>query len=242
MMPIPMIGVSGSIDREETKQFILRDYLRCLTEVGSIPLLLSMDMTFPELTACVQRLDGLLLAGGSDIDPLNFNESPINELGEVNPLRDKAEIALVSAFYKAGKPIFGICRGLQVLNVALGGTVYQDLPSQYAGQDGIPPIAHQQTSPPRYASHRAVLETNSLLYRLTGEATIRVNSFHHQAVRKLAPRLSACAHAEDGVIEAAEDESRAFVLGVQWHPERMAANDSVAKRLFEGFIRAASTL
>ena len=239
-MPIPMIGVCGSIDQEEYRQYIARDYLRCLAEAGSIPLLLSMDMTPFEVSVCVERLDGLLLAAGNDVDPMYYNEAPIVGLGEVNPLRDKAEIALINAFRKTGKPILGICRGLQILNAALGGTVYQDLPSQYAGANAAQLISHQQTSPARYASHRVSIKTDSLLYRLIECESLSVNSFHHQAVLKLAPALCACAYAEDGVIEAAEDASHTFTLGVQWHPERMTAVEPAAERLFAEFVRACS--
>ena len=240
-MPIPMIGVCGSIDQEEYRQYITRDYLRCLAEAGSVPLLLSMDMTPYELSVCVRQLDGLLLAGGNDIDPMYYNEAPIVGLGEVNPLRDKAEIALIKAFRDAEKPILGICRGLQILNTALGGTVYQDLPSQFTGVNAAQLISHQQTSPARYASHRVSIKTDSLLYRLTECESLSVNSFHHQAVLKLAPTLSACAYADDGVIEAAEDVSHSFTLGVQWHPERMTADEPAAKRIFDGFISACAS-
>lgn len=236
----PLIGVSGSMDREETRQFILWDYMQCLCDAGAVPLLLSPAMTSSELKACVDKLDGLMLAGGNDIDPDCFGQQPIPELGEVNPARDRLELALIQAFYEAGKPIFGICRGIQMMNVALGGTVYQDLGVQYPADTGNAPMAHQQTSLPRYPSHRVDIAESSLLHRIVGASQLRVNSTHHQAVWKVAPSLAVCARATDGVVEAVEDASRPFVLGVQWHPERMTGTDEAARRLFEAFVQAAS--
>lgn len=241
-MKYPLLGVSGSMDRDETRQYILWDYMQCLCDAGAVPLLLSPAMATPELTAGVQRLDGLMLAGGNDVDPCYFGEQPIPELGEVNPLRDKLELSLIQAFYAAGKPIFGICRGAQMLNVALGGAVYQDLASQYPGSTGSKPLAHQQTSLPRYPSHGVDILENSLLYHITGVCRLKVNSMHHQAISKVAPGLTVCARAADGVVEAVEDASRPFVLGVQWHPERMASTDAAARKLFEAFVKAAQAV
>ena len=200
MAAYPLIGVSGSIDAEETRHFILRDYLTAVIAAGGVPVLLSPDMEGDMLEDCLARLDGLLMAGGNDVSPALFGEPPVE---------------------------------------ALGGSLWQDLPSQYRTADGNPPIAHRQTCPGRYASHTVSVLPGTLLARLTdGAETLRVNSFHHQAV-KAPGSLRMCALAPDGVIEAVEDASLPFFLGVQWHPERMYRSDRAAAALFEGLVRAA---
>lgn len=234
-----MIGVSGSMDREETKYMILSDYMRSLTEAGAAPVLLCPDMTPEELNACVNRLDGLMLAGGNDVDPNLYGQEPVSALGEVNPRRDRFETALIRAFLQAKKPIFGICRGIQAMNVALGGALWQDLPSQYRRPDGRPPMAHQQTCLGQYPFHRVTVADHSLLKRVLGVDALDVNTFHHQAVSVQAPGCVASAVADDGVIEAIELPGYPFVLGVQWHPERMTPADPQARRLFEAFVEAA---
>ena len=239
MAAYPLIGVSGSIDAEETRHFILRDYLTAVIAAGGVPVLLSPDMEGDMLEDCLARLDGLLMAGGNDVSPALFGEPPVEALGEVNPLRDGFEMRLVRLAAARLMPVLGICRGVQAMAAALGGSLWQDLPSQYRTADGNPPIAHRQTSPGRYASHTVSVLPGTLLARLTdGVETLRVNSFHHQAV-KAPGSLRVCALAPDGVIEAVEDVSLPFFLGVQWHPERMYRSDRAAAALFEGLVRAA---
>lgn len=239
MAAYPLIGVSGSIDAEETRHFILRDYLTAVIAAGGAPVLLSPDMKGDMLEDCLARLDGLLMAGGNDVSPALFGEPPVEALGEVNPLRDGFEMRLVRLAAARRMPVLGICRGVQAMAAALGGSLWQDLPSQYRTADGNPPIAHRQTSPGRYASHTVSVLPGTLLARLTdGAETPCVNSFHHQAV-KTPGSLHVCALAPDGVIEAIEDESLPFFLGVQWHPERMYRSDRAAAALFEGLVRAA---
>ena len=239
MAAYPLIGVSGSIDAEETRHFILRDYLTAVIAAGGAPVLLSPDMKGDMLEDCLAHLDGLLMAGGNDVSPALFGEPPVEVLGEVNPLRDGFEMRLVRLAAARRMPVLGICRGVQAMAAALGGSLWQDLPSQYRTADGNPPIAHRQTSPGRYASHTVSVLPGTLLARLTdGAETLRVNSFHHQAV-KAPGSLRVCALAPDGVIEATEDASLPFFLGVQWHPERMYRSDRAAAALFEGLVRAA---
>ena len=184
MAAYPLIGVSGSIDAEETRHFILRDYLTAVIAAGGAPVLLSPDMKGDMLEDCLAHLDGLLMAGGNDVSPALFGEPPVEALGEVNPLRDGFEMRLVRLAAARRMPVLGICRGVQAMAAALGGSLWQDLPSQYRTADGNPPIAHRQTSPGRYASHTVSVLPGTLLARLTdGAETLRVNSFHHQAVK-----------------------------------------------------------
>jgi putative glutamine amidotransferase len=221
MATLPMIGVTSSIEEDERRQYINANYLTQVLKAGAIPVVLSMDMDADQMSVCLDKLDGLLLSGGNDVDPMIFGEPPAKGLGQVNPKRDRLEMQLIRYAYERDMPIFAICRGVQSLNVALGGTLYQDLPSMYLSPDNEPAILHSQTAHERYASHSVELMADTPLRTLYGEETICVNSFHHQAIKVLAPHLSVAARATDGVIEAVYDAAKPFVLGVQWHPERM---------------------
>lgn len=236
----PLIGVSGSVDAEETKHFLVRDYMRAVLDAGGVPLMLSPDLSGDALPACLNRLDGLLLAGGNDVAPELYGQWPAEGLGEVNPLRDRFELCLLEHAQKRLLPVLGICRGIQVMNAALGGTLYQNLPSQYRTEDGRPPMNHAQTSPSRYPSHSVRTAEGSLLRRVEGADAFDVNSFHHQAVWKAAPCLRVSATAEDGVIEGIEHPDWPFFLGVQWHPERMYRQDPRAAALFQALVSAAA--
>ena len=234
MKNMPIIGVSGSIERDESKQYIIRSYMTSILDAGAIPVLLSVDMDDAHIALCLNQLDGLMLSGGNDVDPLLFGESPASGLDQVNPIRDQLEMKLIDVAYRRSMPILAICRGLQTLNVALGGTLYQDLPSQYVAPDGGRAILHTQTSPSRYASHMITLDEGTPFRDIFTESSIGVNSFHHQAIKALAPALTVCGRAADGVIEAIYDASKPFVFGVQWHPERMKEGSP----LFHAFTRA----
>ncbi|NLO86088.1 MAG: gamma-glutamyl-gamma-aminobutyrate hydrolase family protein [Clostridiales bacterium] len=240
MKRFPLIGISGSIDADESKQVLVRDYMRAVIAAGAIPLLLSLDMGEQMLGECLDQMDGLLLAGGNDIAPKLFGQLPVEALGEVNPLRDQFEVMLVREAIKRQLPTLGICRGIQAMNAALGGTLYQDLPSQYAQLDHSPCHKHAQTCGAQYASHSVMAMPNSLLFAVMGADEFEVNSFHHQAVWEVAPGMRSCARAVDGVIEAIEHVSLPFFLGVQWHPERMFSTDKQAAKLFFALSEAAT--
>lgn len=239
MATFPMIGISGSIDAEETRHFILRDYFRAVIAAGGAPVLLSPDMPPDMLADCLARLDGLLLAGGNDMAPALFGEQPIEALGEVNPLRDAFEMRLVRLAAGRALPTLGVCRGVQAMAAALGGSLWQDLPGQYRTPDGQPPIAHRQTAPGHYPSHAASVLPGTRLSRLLEREELAVNSFHHQAVKRPGAGMRVCAAAPDGVIEAVEHETLPFFMGVQWHPERMFAGDACAMALFGALVDAA---
>ena len=179
----------------------------------------------------VERLDGLLLTGGVDVDPSLYGERPHAKLGRVERARDDLELALTREAAARGVPILGLCRGVQVLGVAFGGKVYQDLPSDLGTS------AHAAEGDAG-ARHRVRLAAGSRLREIIGQDEVEVNSFHHQAISVVASGLRAVAWAEDGVIEAVEGESGGFLLGVQWHPERMTESEP-ARRLFAAFVAAA---
>jgi len=183
----------------------------------------------------VANLDGLLLPGSdSDVDPLRYGEEPHRGLGEVQPLKDKTDLLTIAAAERKRIPIFAICFGMQILNVARGGTLIQDIPAQKPDA-----IKHEQGLPRDRASHRIRLKSDSLVGALAASEVAMVNSFHHQAVEHVGRELVETAWAGDGLIEAVEDPRRdRFVVGVQWHPEINWAKDPLSQRLFERFIEA----
>lgn len=228
----PIVGVVPSIDEEKGIYFIHEDNILAIEKAGGVPILIPYQK---EMDALLATIDGLYLTGGYDIDPTLFGEEPHPELGIINRVRDEFESKLIdSAMYK-DLPILAVCRGSQVLNIALGGDMYQDMYSQI----NTPLLQHQQNAIKSHASHYVYIKEGSLLHRLAGENKIKVNSRHHQANRKLGDNLIASGLASDGVIEAIESENNRFLLGLQWHPENMAkAGDDISLRIYEGFIEA----
>jgi putative glutamine amidotransferase len=201
-------------------------YVRALESAGLVPLAVP-TMLAPDLAAdALQGVRGLVLTGGEDVAPQRYGAQPHPRLGDVDPVRDAAELALIAAARSRRIPILAICRGIQILNVALGGTLYQDLDSERPG-----PVPHSDET----ARHSVRVEPGSLLEQTLGTRTATVNSRHHQAIRDLAPGLKAVAWAEDGVIEGAEpaDPASPWMVAVQWHPE-----DLTERALFDGFARA----
>jgi putative glutamine amidotransferase len=232
MTTIPRIGITMSLE-QEGKQFVMRDYTDAIMEAGGIPFLLPYTVNERVIAQMSRDLDGLLLTGGGDIDPTLFDEEPHPGLREIVPDRDEMEIALIEHFMAQNKPIFGICRGCQILNIALGGDMYQDLATQ---KEEV--IQHSQQAPRNHASHTVHISEGSLLHRIFNKNAAKVNSFHHQAIRSVAPVLRVSALARDGVIEAIESQSHAFVLGVQWHPECMVKTDADSRQMFRAFVEA----
>ncbi|PTM59321.1 gamma-glutamyl-gamma-aminobutyrate hydrolase family protein [Desmospora activa] len=228
----PLVGMTMSY-RLEGMWSLSRDNSEAIWMAGGLPVALPYRDDEENIKAYAQRLDGLVLTGGNDIDPHLFGEEPILGLGEVEPERDRVEIALVREIVDQGKPILAICRGCQILAIALGGDMYQDLGSQ---REGI--LQHSQRAPRSHPSHSIRIRTGSRLYRLAGGETVRVNSFHHQAVRQVPDGCAVVATAPDGVVEAFEWEGDNFIVGVQWHPENMMPEDPFAFKLFSSFIAA----
>lgn len=235
----PLIGISGSISKTEKEMSIQTCYTNALMKAGALPVLLCPNMDDAMLNQCMSGLDGILLAGGNDVSPDRYGHDPIDELGEVCPLRDDFEGRLVRMAAEMQMPVLGICRGIQSINVAMGGTLWQDVPSQYRTAEGTKGIAHSQTRADFYTSHRVLIEEHSMLIQVIGQSEIRVNSFHHQGVRDAAPGMNVVAHASDGLIEAIEHPDMAFFLGVQWHPERYFDRDETAMSIFRAFADAA---
>lgn len=201
-------------------------YVRALESAGLVPLAVPTTLAPDRAGAALASVRGLVLTGGEDVAPDRYGATPHPRLGEIDPARDAAELALIAAARARRVPILAICRGIQILNVALGGTLYQDLETERPG-----PVPHAGDD----SRHPVRVQEGSLLERTLGTRAATVNSRHHQAIRDLAPGLRAVAWAEDGVIEAAEpaDANAPWIVAVQWHPE-----DLTERALFDGFARA----
>ena len=212
-----------------------RDYVESVTQSGGVPLLLPCALEPESIKQLLGRLDGLIVSGGGDLDPSFYRENPHEGLGTVDPFRDALDAAIIpAALEREGLPVLGICRGIQVLNVFCGGTLYQDLSMRENTA-----LQHRQHAPRDHASHEAEIEPDTMLAGALDAATVRVNSFHHQAVRDVAPDFVVSARAPDGVIEGIELPDHRFCVAVQWHPEHMALRHQHAQRLFRALVVAA---
>jgi putative glutamine amidotransferase len=223
----PLVAVStGRRTHESREQIVLNaSYARALTGVGLVPLIVPPLIEPGDAAAVLVAASGVLLTGGADVEPAAYGAAPHSRLGSTDPERDAVEIALLRGAHERHQPVLAICRGIQLVNVALGGTLVQDLPSERPSS-----VTHADSS----GRHALRIAPGSLLHRTVGDLAW-VNSRHHQAVGHVAPGLRPVAWAEDGVIEALEwaDEPAPWMLAVQWHPE-----DEGEQALFRGFARA----
>lgn len=235
----PLIGVSTSvtIGQHPERAYLNSAYVAAVQQAGGVPVPLVPQHDARAQAALIGRIEGVLLTGGGDVDPIRFGEAAHPTVSDVSAERDALEIALVEQALERRLPLLAICRGIQVLNVALGGSLHQDV----ATSPGTP-IAHSQKAPRHEPTHGVKIETGSRLLDVIGAHYLDVNSMHHQAIKGLGRGLRAVAFCpDDGLIEAAElEDTSRFVLGVQWHPEELAAHQPAAQRLFAALIAAAS--
>ena len=227
------IEASASLRDYEELCYISRDYIRAIEEAGGLPVIIPVHEDRELSREYLRVVDGLLLAGGVDLSPHFFGEEPHPKLGSVDIERDEVEMELARLALELDMPILAICRGIQVLNVAAGGTLYQDI-----SQLDRTVLKHRQSAVGWYGSHSIEIVEGTLLHRIVGKTRIRVNSFHHQAVKDPAKGFRVSATAPDGVIEAIESERHRFVLGVQFHPEEMWRRSPEAAALFKAFVAA----
>ncbi len=230
----PVIGLTHSIELAEDRLHTPLAYPAAVEAAGGTPILLPATADDAVMRQYLSLVDGLLLTGGDDVDPQCYGEDQIWQCGDICPMRDRYELQLVRLAIDMKKPIFGICRGLQLLNVALGGTLYQDLHSQKPDS-----ICHGQKQRPFYTSHQADVADGSRLHKLFG-GQIAVNSHHHQAIKDLGEGLTATATAPDGVIEAVEGTADFYCVALQWHPELLVqrTENAAHKALFTDFVNA----
>ncbi len=237
----PVIGLTPGHNTDTQDAFLRPTYLQALTAAGAIPVMLPLEPDSDDYGQMAEAFDGFLFTGGPDVQPLLFGEETHERCGNASSKRDAMELALLSQVMAAKKPVFGICRGIQLINIGLGGTIYQDISSQYYGcAEKKPdfPLAHTQPYDYEIPSHTVILDAQSRLAAVCGCSSLKVNSMHHQAVKDLAPGLTACANALDGLIEALEMPGYPWLLAVQWHPEYLWKHDKAASLLFKNFVNA----
>ena len=215
-------------------------YFRAAIQSGAVPWMVPLlDDDMETLREIYERLDGILIPGGVDMNPAEYGEHKRQECGNLDPARDAVELQLVRWAMDDGKPVFGLCRGMQVINVARGGTLWQDLATQQGAlnkHDFYPTAGYARD----HHAHNVTVKADSLLAELLEEELMDVNSMHHQGVKELGRGLVASAISPDGLIEAVEGTDGAFLLGVQWHPEVFELAHPHSSDLFRGFIRAAN--
>ncbi len=234
-MKRPAIGITIGYDEDRPDRHLLReDYVKAVVTAEGLPYVLA-PVFHRDIPALLDRLDGLVLTGGSDVDPVLYGEAPHPKLGSVFRERDDFEIALCREAVRRDLPTLAICRGHQVLNVATGGTLIQDLPSEPSGGS----VDHDPDTERASRIHDVRILDGSRLRRLLGKERVGVNSFHHQAIRDLGQGLVATAWAPDGVIEGVEDPSRRYLVGVQWHPESFWREAEGFAPLFRALVEAA---
>jgi putative glutamine amidotransferase len=238
--PSILIGIPAALQEPQDEigagaSVVPQSYIRAIEQAGGVPLPIPITDREATLRAIYGLIDGLLLAGGVDIDPAHFAEEPNPQLGKVDASRDRVELALTRWALDDQRPILGICRGIQTLNVASGGTLWQDIDAQVpAALDH----KHQPGRPYTYRAHPVSVEPGSRLARLVGASELQVNSLHHQAPKEAGHGLRAVAWAPDGVIEGLEGTGDGWIIGVQWHPEWLL-DDPCMLGLLQAFVRAA---
>jgi putative glutamine amidotransferase len=238
-MTAPIIGVTTSCERTDKgvdRAFVNAAYIRAVERAGGVPLLLTPYHSPAALARFSEHIDGLLLTGGGDIDPARFGESAHAKTELVSAERDELELQRVTRqAIEIGRPLLAICRGLQVVNVALNGTLHQHVPDEFGDE-----ISHSQAGARSDRTHDVEIAPGTLLASLAGGDRLRVNSFHHQSIKDLGDGLRPVAWADDKVVEAVElPGARGFGLAVQWHPEELVDVDAAALRLFQALVDAA---
>ena len=240
---LPLIGITcsrvtggawGTYSLGHFMDYTFSEYSQAILHAGGAPVIIPAAQDKKSLERILAALQGLILSGGPDINPRRYGEEPLAGLGEVDEALDQMELLAAGMAIERDLPLLGICRGIQVLNVALGGTLYQDIPSQVPAG-----ICHTPHADKAVNTHTVQVEPGSMLNRILGEPEIWVNSQHHQALKAVARGLAVTARARDGIVEAVELPGRGFVAGVQWHPEGTWREDPFSQKLFGAFVNAA---
>ena len=233
-MSKPVIGITCDYDCTMGRIQLSDDYYRAVFRAGGLPFLIAYT-GIEDVEEILDMVDGILFTGGGDVDPVYFKETPNPQLGSINPIRDEMEIELCRKAMDRDIPVLGICRGIQLINIAMGGTVYQDLESQW---DKGRLIKHRQGAPGWYGIHEVTFKEGSKIYSIMGMRSLRTNSFHHQAICRSAQGFQITGWSPDGVVEAIESVKHRFAVGVQWHPERMWEKDERMLRPFFALVEA----
>lgn len=227
----PIIGVMPLLDERKESLWMLPGYMNGISAAGGIPVMLPLTEDSETLEQIAENCSGFLFTGGQDVSPEIYGYSAKYDNIVCCKERDNMEIQLLKHILKLEKPILGICRGIQIINCAMGGTLFQDLPSEKNSA-----VEHHQSPPYDIPVHSVSIEKNSPLYKLLHTQNLKVNSYHHQAIKELSPQLKEMARSEDGIVEAVYMPSRKFVWGIQWHPEYLYLNDEANFMIFSEFL------
>ncbi len=249
----PIIGVTPLWDGGKNSIWMLPGYMNAIRKVGGVAIIFPLVASKDDLVQLCDMCDGFLLTGGDDVDPALYNHTKSKKCGTPNPTRDELERVVFEYALDHDRPILGICRGIQLINALCGGDLYQDLPSEYKPVIGEPAIGeddlmnglksgrtHQMTPPYDQVWHNVEVIENTPLHNLVTQKHLGVNSYHHQAIKTLAPNLETMAVAEDGVIEAVYMPSKSFVWAVQWHPEFNFEREESSRQIMKLFIEKCS--
>ena len=243
----PVIGITadsskceqtGSRTNREGLYSLASRYCDAIENAGGLPIIIPHSRSRTQIRHLLRRIDGLLISGGGfDIDPAYYGEQPIAKLGKINSQRTFTELESIAFGLERDLPMLGICGGAQAINVALGGSLYQDIGTQLPAAQ-----KHQQEERSDRYGHIVEVARGTLLYKVCHRQKLKVNTTHHQAIRKLGKGLAVNATAADGLIEGIESKKHSFVLGLQWHPEVLARSEAVQRRIFSSFVLACRRL
>jgi len=229
----PVIGLIPLYDDEKESYWMLPGYMKVLEKCGALPIMLPLTDDKSELSQLFRMCDGLLLTGGHDVGTDVYGEEKKSTCGEPCKLRDEMESFLLDRALEFDIPVFGICRGIQFMNAHLGGTLYQDLETEYTCK-----VEHHMEAPYDRAAHQVDVYEDTILADIIGAGKHEVNSYHHQAVKELSPLVETMAVSEDGLVEAIAVKDKKFAIGLQWHPEFSYENNEESIKLVQAFVDA----
>ncbi len=229
----PIIGVTPLWDDEKSSIWMLPGYLDAIREGGGVPIILPLKGNEEDFTQICEMCSGFLLTGGHDITPSLYSEERNDKCGTTNLYRDSLERIVFDFAVKRDLPLLGICRGIQIINAFCGGTLYQDLPSQYSHPKGV---NHQMQPPYDWPCHKVKVVDNTLLSNIVQVKELEVNSYHHQAIKDIALTLKAMAISEDGLVEAIYMPHKSFIMALQWHPEFNYHSDKNSRKIVRAFV------
>lgn len=226
-----VIGLIPLYDDEKESYWMLPGYMKALELCGALPIMLPLTRDEEELDRCITLCDGFLLTGGHDVNPAKYGQKKKETCGSLCELRDEMESYILNRAIEEDIPVLGICRGVQLLNVHLGGSLYQDLPTEYDSK-----ISHRMDAPYDREAHKVEVLPDTLLADIIGEGLHGVNSCHHQAIQELAVGVQKMAVAEDGIVEAISMLDKKFIMGVQWHPEFSYRKNEDSRKIMQAFV------
>lgn len=236
-MSKPVIGVIPLIDYQKESLWMVPGYMEGIIEAGGLAVMLPLISDEEDLRQLVTQYDGFLFTGGQDVTPLLYNTRKLETCGECSSERDLMETIIFEEALKQDKPLLGICRGIQLINVLLGGTLYQDLPTQHESE-----IEHHMSEPYDRYIHDVNLIDHTPIKELLKVDQLPVNSYHHQAIREVSERLTVMAKANDGIVEGVYMKGRKFVWAIQWHPEFLYKIDEPSRKIFKAFVDASQRI